>query len=98
MPTHGACRSKMRFLNTAQWNDFANVVEFGTTIKARNQAREYGDENPKLTFTVIGDKVKGKPVLSCEATAESKCGRYTIHIEPELSQMRRLILKTAISL
>lgn len=74
--------SKMRFLNTAQWNDFANIVEFGTTIKARNQAREYGDENPKLTFTIIGDKVKGKPVLSCEATTESKCGRYTIHIEP----------------
>lgn len=74
--------SKMRFMNTAQWNDFANIVEFGTTIKARNQAREYGDENPRLTFTTIGDKVEGKPILRCEATTKSGCGRYTIHIEP----------------
>lgn len=73
---------KTRFQNTAQWKDFANIVEFGTTIKARNVAREYGDENPRLTFTVSGDKVEGKPVLKCEATPESPCGRYTIHIEP----------------
>ena len=73
---------KTRFQNTAQWKDFANIVEFGTTIKARNVAREYGDENPRLTFTVSGDKVEGKPVLKCEATPESPCGRCTIHIEP----------------
>ena len=74
--------SKTRFQNAAQWKAFANMVEFGTTIKARNLAREYGDENPRFTFTVSGDKVDGKPVLKCEATPESDCGRYTIHIEP----------------
>lgn len=74
--------AKQRFANAAQWKDFENIVEFGTTVKARNAAREYGDKNPRLTFTVSGDKVDGTPELTCEATPESPVGRYTIHIAP----------------
>lgn len=74
--------SKQRFAAAAQWKDFASIVEFGTTVKARNAAREYGDDNPKLAFTISGDKVEGTPELSCEATPESPVGRYVIHITP----------------
>ena len=28
------------------------------------------------------DPLEGKPILRCEATTKSGCGRYTIHIEP----------------
>lgn len=74
--------AKQRFANAAQWKDFDNIVEFGTTVKARNTAREYGDKNPRFTFTMSGDKVEGTPKITCEATPESPVGRYAIHITP----------------
>lgn len=72
--------SKARYAALAQWKDFKNITEFGTTVKARNLSRLYGDDNPELTFTVSGDKVDGQPELSCEATPQSPVGRYKIRI------------------
>ena len=71
---------KDKFAQVAQWKDFANVVEFGTTVKVRNTIRYYGEENPEFTYQMIGDYVEGKPEFSCEATPQSPAGRYPIII------------------
>ncbi|MBQ1772719.1 MAG: C10 family peptidase [Prevotella sp.] len=77
---------KTKYSKLAQWRDFAdngkdNIVEFGTTIKARNAAREYGQDNPVLGYQIKGDHVTGTPLITCEADRHSPAGRYTIHIE-----------------
>lgn len=77
---------KTKYSKLAQWRDFAdngkdNIVEFGTTIKARNAAREYGQDNPVLGYQIKGDHVSGTPVITCEADRRSPAGRYVIHIE-----------------
>ena len=71
---------KTKYSNLAQWKDFKNISEFGTTVKVRNASRLYGDENPQFTFTISGDKVEGTPEISCEATKTSGVGRYKISI------------------
>ena len=71
---------KDKFAQVAQWKDFSNVVEFGTTVKVRNTIRYYGEENPEFTYQMIGDYVEGKPEFSCEATPQSPAGRYPIII------------------
>ncbi len=71
---------KTRYASLAQWKDFSNIVEFGTSVKVRNASREYGDENPEFQFTVSGDKVEGAPVMACEATKTSGVGRYKVTI------------------
>lgn len=71
---------KTRYGSLAQWKDFANITEFGTTVKVRNASREYGEDNPKLTFSISGDKVSGTPELTCDATKTSGVGRYKIKI------------------
>ena len=77
---------KTKFSKAAQWRAFAdngdNIYEYGTTIKARNTVRDYGDENPVLGYQIKGDHVTGTPVITCEADRYSPAGRYTIHIEP----------------
>lgn len=72
--------SKARYASLAQWKDFTNIVEFGVTVKARNLSRIYGDDNPELTYTVIGAELEGKPELTCEADKTSDAGRYKIKI------------------
>lgn len=77
---------KTKYSKLAQWRDFVdngrdNIVEFGTTIKARNAAREYGQDNPVLGYQIKGDHVSGTPVITCEADRHSPAGRYVIHIE-----------------
>ena len=77
---------KTKYSKLAQWRDFVdngrdNIVEFGTTIKARNAAREYGQDNPVLGYQIKGDHVTGTPVITCEADRHSPAGRYVIHIE-----------------
>lgn len=72
---------------TEGWSAFAtatydNIVEFGTTIKARNAVRPEGQPNPELGYQVIGDYVEGTPLLVCDATPQSPPGRYTIHVLP----------------
>lgn len=59
-----------------------NIVEFGTTIKARNATREYGQDNPRFSYQVIGDYVDGTAQLTCEATKDSPVGKYVIHVSP----------------
>ena len=47
-------------------------------IKANNLTRTYGDENPKLTYTVEGGELVGEPVVTCKATPTSPVGTYDI--------------------
>ena len=72
--------TKNHYKRNAQWKDF-DIVEFGTTIKARNMIRTYGSENPKLGWQLKGDYVEGMPELSCEATKTSPVGKYTIVVK-----------------
>lgn len=72
--------TKNHYKRNAQWKDF-DIVEFGTTIKARNMIRTYGSENPKLSWQLKGDYVEGTPELSCEATKTSPVGKYTIVVK-----------------
>lgn len=74
--------TKDKFAQVAQWKNFTNVVEFGTTVKVRNTIRYYGEENPEFTYQMIGDYVEGKPELTCEATPLSPAGRHPIIIGP----------------
>lgn len=71
--------TKMLYKRSGQWKDF-NIVEFGTTIKARNTVRTYGSENPKLGWQMKGDFVEGLPVLTCEAKPASPVGKYVIKV------------------
>ena len=51
------------------------------TVTALSYTREYGEENPMFEFTSSGADLKGKPVISCKATATSPVGTYPIVIE-----------------
>ena len=70
-----------KFKSASQWGEFTNIIEYGTTIKARNAMREYGEENPKMGYSISGDFVDGTPEVTCDATPESPAGRYPIHIK-----------------
>lgn len=75
------------YVQAPQWQVFGaqdggSVVEFGTTIKARNATREVGEENPRFSYQTIGDYVDGTAELVCEATKESPAGKYAIHVLP----------------
>ena len=75
---------KTLFLRSAQWeyfNENNNIIEFGTAIKVNNKVRDYGEQNPIFTYQVLGDKVVGMPLITCEAVQSSPYGRYPIHIE-----------------
>jgi len=76
---------KTKFAQAAQWNKFGenNILQFGTTLKVRNEIRNYGEQNPKFTYNIIGDKsIVGEPRIYCEATESSPAGRYPIMISP----------------
>ena len=51
------------------------------TVTADDVEIEYGDKVPTLTYTVTGGTLNGTPVVSCEATAQSSAGTYTITVE-----------------
>lgn len=80
--------SKKTYKKTSPWSEFVgttadgtqfdNIVEYGTSIEARNKTRKYGEENPKFTYKVNGDTPTGEPELTCEATKTSPVGRYAI--------------------
>lgn len=74
--------STTKFKAAAQWSDFKTMIEYGTTLKARNAMREYGDPNPRLGWSMSGDYVDGTPEVTCLADTLSPVGRYTIHIAP----------------
>ena len=48
------------------------------TITADSQTREYGDENPQLTYTTTGATLRGVPELTTTADATSAPGTYPI--------------------
>jgi hypothetical protein len=75
---------KSKYLGKAQWKDIgsAAIIETGTSVKAQNITRKYGENNPELKYAINGDSVKGVPEIFCEATATSPAGRYTIHVLP----------------
>lgn len=71
------------YLAAEGWMYFSiSIAEYGTTIKARNAAREQYEENPEFGYTIQGDYVEGVPELVCEATPDSPVGRYPIHVYP----------------
>ena len=51
------------------------------TITADNVLMVYGDDVPKLTYTVTGGDLVGQPKLSTTATKTSPVGTYPISIE-----------------
>lgn len=69
-----------KFKAAAQWNEFASITEYGTTVKARNAIREYGEENPRIGYSIHGDQVSGIPEVTCDATPTTPVGRHPIHI------------------
>lgn len=48
------------------------------TITANDQTREYGDENPELTYTTSGATLRGTPELTTSASTTSVSGTYPI--------------------
>ena len=86
--------SKAKYKVAPQWKDFIgsyklgwsttitydNIIEFGTTLTARNAIREYGDENPTFGYKIEGDAPVGVPELTCAATQQSPVGTYDIVI------------------
>jgi hypothetical protein len=50
------------------------------TITVTSVSREYGNDNPKFEYTVIGGTLIGNPEISCTATAKSNVGTYDIVI------------------
>ena len=57
---------------------FTVTVQGLPTVTADNKSREYGSENPALTYTVSGGTITGTPVLTTTATATSPVGDYDI--------------------
>lgn len=74
--------TKTTYSRRAQWKDFHEIVEFGTTVRASNAVRKQGEENPEFGYTISGDKVAGTPELYTDATIYSPPGVYTIYVLP----------------
>ena len=73
------------YRRNSQWKGIcttSNVLEFGTCIKVKNVARQYGEANPVLGYQMIGQRVVGAPNIYTDATSESLPGTYTIFVEP----------------
>lgn len=71
---------KTTYSRKAQWKDFKDIVEFGTTVKANNAVRQVGQENPTFGYTITGDAITGTPELYTDATIDSPEGVYTIYV------------------
>ena len=73
---------KTKYVQAAQWGDFGekNIFQVGTSVKVRNAIRKYGEKNPDFTYTVTGDAIEGKPVITCDAKPDSPAGRYPVYI------------------
>jgi len=68
-----------------EWSDVSFTVNIlgPVTIKADDQTRAYGEDNPAWSYTVTSGEVYGDgvPTMSCEATPKSPVGTYDITIE-----------------
>lgn len=68
--------------NSTVYKFTVSLPEKNVTLTADNKSREYGDENPTLTYTKTGEgTLSGTPVLSCQANKTSAVGEYEISIE-----------------
>lgn len=75
--------SSESYLRNAQWKTIItkdNVSEFGTCVKAGNKSVYYGSQAPKLSYTVVGESVSGKPELSTDYSETSGVGKYAITV------------------
>ncbi len=63
----------------AEWKE-QERLKTPVTLTAVNVTREYGEDNPELSYTVSGTLLGGTPTLSCAATATSPAGTYPIVI------------------
>ena len=67
-------------INTAKFS-FSPAVE-PSVVTVTSCKRTYGDDNPVFKYTVTGGELEGEPEISCEATATSPVGSYSIVIKP----------------
>ncbi len=67
-------------INTAKFS-FSPAVE-PSVVTVTSCKRTYGDDNPVFKYTVTGGELEGEPEISCEATATSPVGTYSIVIKP----------------
>lgn len=94
--------TKNNYLSDKQWAQFVklsgetrynNIKEFGLLVKARNYEMSYGDNLPKFGYTIQGEAIIGRPVLSCEASKESPVGEYEIKVNKGTLRNSYIILK-----
>ena len=60
--------------------DFTISVQGLPTVTADNKSREYGDDNPELTYTVSGGTISETLTLTTTATKTSAVGDYPITV------------------
>ena len=80
--------SKEKYKRHSEWGAYVNtgadgydnIVEFGTCVTARNAGKVYGDDMPRLGYSISGDMPNGTPEIYCEADKYSPAGTYPIHI------------------
>ncbi len=61
-------------------NGKLTITEAPVTITAKSYTRVYGEANPTFEYTTEGATLNGTPSITCEATATSPVGTYTITI------------------
>ena len=72
--------TKEYYSRRAGFQDFKTMVEVGTTVRAQNAIREYGQENPTFGYEILGEPVQGVPELYTDATVTSPPGEYVIYV------------------
>jgi sorbitol-specific phosphotransferase system component IIA len=73
--------TKSTYQSTAGWYKFKNITDGqDVVLTANSYTREYGDPNPVFDYTREGDELIGTPSITCDATATSPVGKYTIRI------------------
>ena len=73
--------TKSAYQSTAGWYQFKNITDGqDVVLTANSYTREYGDPNPAFDYTREGDELIGTPSVTCDATATSPVGKYTIRI------------------
>ena len=73
--------TKSAYQSTAGWYQFKNITDGqDVVLTANSYTREYGDPNPVFDYTREGDELIGTPSITCDATATSPVGKYTIRI------------------
>lgn len=51
-----------------------------SVVTVTSVSREYGETNPTFEYTVTGGTLEGEPFITCEATATSPVGEYSVTI------------------